>query len=141
MITTSDYEHELKGILDNYCLFLVDMEFVDNVRDWCIEHGIDEPDKNKPVRLIVREGEENCKLVVRNEIPKKIVDERINALIVRSALTNVKNNKADLLDSDKKKLAYLFLSEYAQTLPNIEDEILADEWAFKEMEKLGYFRE
>jgi hypothetical protein len=141
MIFTKDYESELKALLDNYCLFLVDVEFVDNVRDWCRENGVDERDRDKPLKLIVREGEQGCKMVVRKEIPKKVVNGRINALTVRSALTNVANNKADMLDSEKKKLAYLFLSEYAQTLPSIEDEILADEWAFREMEKMGHFRE
>jgi len=68
--------------------------------------------------------------------------ERINALSVRSALLNVASNKADMLNSDRKKLAYLFLSEYAATLPDLEsDEILADNWVFDEMEKMGFFKE
>jgi hypothetical protein len=141
MIFSRDYENEFKKLLDNYCLFLVDVEFVDNVREWCRENGIDERDKEKPLKLIVREGDKGCKMVVRTEIPKKVVQERINALEVRSALTNVAKNKADMLDSEKKKLAYLFLSEYAATLPGMEDEIIADDWTFKEMEKLNYFNE
>jgi hypothetical protein len=45
-----------------------------------------------------------------------------------------------MLDTDKKKLAYLFLSEYATSLPDLQDELLADNWVFGELERLGYFK-
>jgi len=46
---------------------------------------------------------------------------------------------ADKLNSDKKKLAYLFLIEYAATLPEIGgDELLADAWAFKRWSALVF---
>jgi hypothetical protein len=68
------------------------------------------------------------------------MEERINALRIRSQLKNVASDRAELLDSDKKKLAYLFLSEYATSLPDIEDELLADDWVFDEMQRLGFFK-
>jgi hypothetical protein len=68
------------------------------------------------------------------------MDERINALRVRSQLKNVAFDRADLLDSDRKKLAYLFLSEFAFSLPDVQDDFLADDWSFEEMERLGFFK-
>jgi hypothetical protein len=138
---TMDYEGVFKDLLEHYCLFLVNIEFVDSVAEWCKANEIAEPDREKPLRLIANE-EKGCKLVVSKLVPEQVMDKRINALSVRSALTNVASNKADMLDSDKKKLAYLFLSEFASTLPDLEsDEILADNWVFEEMEKMGFFRE
>lgn len=135
-----EYEPVFKQLLDNYCLFLVDIRFVDSVYDWCREQGIQERDRNKPMKLVVS-GDRGCTMVINENVQDRVVEERINALRVRSALTNVASNKADRLDSEKKKLAFLFLSEYAATLPAMDDEILADEWVFREMEKLDFFNE
>jgi hypothetical protein len=140
-MNTKEFEPVLNGLLEEYCLFLVELVFVDSVYDWCREQGVEERDREKPLRLVVQEGEKGCKLVIRDMVPEKVLRDRMKALEVRSALTNVASNKADRLDSDKKKLAYLFLGQYASTLPDMEDEILADEWVFKEMERLGFFKE
>jgi len=137
---TKEYEPVFKRLLDNYCLFLVDIRFVDSVYDWCREQDIQERDRNIPMKLVV-DGGKGCTMVINENVQDRVVEDRINALRVRSALTNVASNKADRLDSDKKKLAYLFLSEYAATLPGMDDEILADEWVFREMDKLGFFNE
>jgi hypothetical protein len=138
---TRDYEAVLKGLLEEYCLFLVESVFVKSVHDWCRENSEEEPDKEKPLRLVAHTDNRGCRLVINELIPDKVVEERINALRVRSALTNVASNKSDLLDSEKKKLAYLFLAEYASALPDLEDEILQDQWAFQELERLGFFKE
>jgi hypothetical protein len=138
---TRDYEAALKDLLEEYCLFLVESVFVKSVHDWCRENSEEEPDKEKPLRLVAHTDNRGCKLVINELIPDKVVEGRINALSVRSALTNVASNKADLLDSDKKKLAFLFLAEYASALPDLEDEILQDQWVFQEMERLGFFKE
>lgn len=137
---TKEYEPVFKRLLDNYCLFLVDIRFVDSVYDWCKQQDLPERDRNKPMKLVVN-GDKGCTMVINENVQDKVMEERVNALRVRSALTNVASNKADQLDSDKKKLAFLFLSEYAATLPGMEDEILADDWVFREMEKLGFFDE
>jgi hypothetical protein len=140
-VNTKDYEGVVKGLLEHYCLFLVEPVYTESVAAWCRENGYEEPDRDKPLKLIADE-EKGCRLVINEVVPERVLNERINALMVRSALTNVAENKADRLDSSKKKLAYLFLSEYATTLPDLEgDEILADEWVFGEMGKLGYFDE
>jgi hypothetical protein len=140
-MNTKHYEGLFKELLDRYCLFLVNIMFVDNVSEWCKSEGYDEPDKDKPLKLIADE-KKGCRLVINEIVPEKIMEQRINALSVRSALLNVAKNRADMLNSDKKKLAYLFLSEYASTLPELaDDEIMADTWALDEMEKKGFFKE
>jgi hypothetical protein len=80
-------------------------------------------------------------MVIREYVPDEVIEKRINATRIRGQLQNVAFDRADLLDSHQKKLAYLFLAEYATSLPDIgNDELLADNWAFKEMERLGYFK-
>lgn len=139
-MNTREHEKTIRELLAKYCLLSTDLAFVDNVHDWCKKRGIDEPDRNKPLRFII-EGEKTCVFVIREILPEDLVRERINALSVRSALFNVAHNKADMLDSEKKKLGYLILSEYASTIQTPEDELLADQWVFGELERHGYFRE
>jgi hypothetical protein len=140
-MNVKDYEGLFKELLDRYCLFLVNIMFVENVAEWCKSEGYDEPDKDKPLKIIA-DKEKGCKLVINEVIPEKVMGQRINALSVRSALLNVAKDRAELLNSEKKKLAYLFLSEYASTLPDLsDDEILADTWSFEEMERCNFFKE
>jgi hypothetical protein len=140
MLNARDFDHVFKSLLDSYCLLSVELDYVPSVYDWCRANGIDEPDRHKPIRLVVDEAR-GCRVVVSEVIEKRVVEGRINALRVRSALVNAARNRADRLDSEKKQLAYLFLGEYAATLPEFDDELIADEWVFKQMEKLGFFRE
>jgi hypothetical protein len=139
-MNTTDHEELIKDMISSYCLLSTKLSFVDSVHEWCRKNGLDEPDKNKPLRFIL-EGDRACTMVINDMLPKEIVEERINALRVRSALVNAANNRADMLDSERKKLAYLILSEYAVTVQTPEDELLADQWVFNEMEKKGFFRE
>ncbi|MEW6054083.1 MAG: hypothetical protein AB1552_09905 [Nitrospirota bacterium] len=45
------------------------------------------------------------------------------------------------MNTPTKKLAYPFLSEFASRIENFQDARAADDWAFQEMERLGFFRE
>jgi hypothetical protein len=83
---------------------------------------------------------EGCKLLIREDTPDEVVDERIRAVRIRNQVTNVASSRTDTLDTIHRKLAFLFLDEYAYNLPDVKDDLLADEWAFNEMEKLGYFK-
>lgn len=139
-MNTRDYEDVIKDTLRSYCLLSTDIAFVDSVSEWCKNNGIKEPDKKKPLRFVI-DADDACRFVINEVLTKDVVEGRLNALRVRSALVNVAQNRADLLDSDKKKLGYLILSEYAAVLPEMDDEHLADEWCFKQMEKKGFFRE
>lgn len=136
-----EHEEHIKNLLKEYCLFLVEPVYVDNVAQWCKENGFDEPDKDTPVKLIASE-EKGCKLVIREEVPDKVIADKLTAMGVRGALQNVAQDREAMLNSDKKKIAYLFLSEYGSNMPEHEDdELIIDNWAFDEMERLGYFRE
>jgi hypothetical protein len=80
-------------------------------------------------------------VVIREDIPDRVLEERINALRIRSQTRNVAVDRGDLLNSERKKIAFLFLSEFAATLPDVAgDELAADDWALREMERLGFFR-
>lgn len=134
-------EEHIKELLKEYCLFLVEPVFVENVAEWSKKQGFNEPDKEKPLKLVVSE-EKGCKLVMREEVPDKVIDDRIKAMGVRDARQNVAEDRVAKLDNEKKKIAYLFLSEYGSHMPEHEDdELLIDNWAFSEMERLGYFNE
>ena len=126
-------------LMQKYCLFPEDLVFVENIADWCRERGMAEPERERPFRLISK-GESGCKMLIKENISAEAVQERINASRIRSQLQNAAFDRLDLLDTDKKKLAYLFLSEYATSLPDLQDELLTDNWVFGEMESLGYFR-
>ncbi|MGE5173919.1 MAG: hypothetical protein ACM3MD_08820, partial [Betaproteobacteria bacterium] len=66
--------------------------------------------------------------------------ERITALRIRSQLKSVGYDRADRLNSDTKKVAYLFLKEYAATIPELaDDEFASDDWVFEQMDQLGMF--
>jgi len=126
-------------LMEKQCLKQEDIVFVDNIADWCKERGIPEPDRGKPLKLILKDGQ-GCKLLLREDVPDEAIDERIRAVRIRDQVTDVASSRADLLDSLQRKLAFLFLNEYAYSLPEVKDDLLADEWAFNEMERLGYFK-
>ena len=135
-----EYVELFRYLMEKYCLLQEDIVFVENISSWCRQHGIQEPDAERPFKLISSEGV-GCKMLVRENIPEEVLEERINAMSIRGQVLNVAFDRAEMLNSDHKKLAYLFLVEYASSLPEIGDEeLLADDWAFKEMERLGYFR-
>ena len=138
MNTRKHYEL-FRYLMEQLCLLPEDLVFVEDIAEWCKKQGIPEPDGDRPVKLISKEGS-GCKMLVREYISDEVMHQRINALRVRIQVENVAFDRADALDSERKRLAYLFLSEYATSLPGIEDDLLADEWAFDEMKRLGFFK-
>ena len=137
---TGDYHSLFVYLMEQYCLPLENMVFVDSIADWCRDQGIEEPDRDRPLRMLIREPG-GCRMLIRKEIAEGVVGARMNALSVRNQTLNVATDVAERLNSDRKKLAYLFLAEYAGSLPEIGgDERLADDWAIKEMERLGFFQ-
>lgn len=126
-------------LMEQHCMLQEDIVFVDNIPEWCKDFGIPEPDKQKPLKLILKDGQ-GCKLLVKEDVSDEVIDERISAARIRGQVTNVAASKADMLDSLQRKLAFLFLNEYAYSIPEVKDDLLADEWAFNEMERLGYFK-
>lgn len=132
--------HELfRYLMEQRCLRPEDIFFVDNIADWCKEHGISEPDRDKPIKLVMENGQA-CRMLIRENIPDEVMEKRIRAVGIRNQVTNIAVSKADMLDTPHKKLAFLFLNEYAYSLPEVDDDLLADKWAFEEMDRLGYFK-
>jgi len=132
---------ELFQYLKEQCsLLLEDIVFVSNISEWCADHGIHEHDsKERPFKLISEDGK-RLRMLIRKHIPDTVIHERINALWVRSQLISVAFDKADVLDSDRKIMAFLFLSEYATSLPDLqEDKLIEDDWVFRELKRLGFF--
>lgn len=138
-MNTRDYYEFLKCFMDRYCLHEQDIIFVENIVDWCRQLGITEYGEEKPLKLVLKKGN-GCMMLVKEFIPDMVVNERLNALSIRSQLKNVAFDRSELLNSDKKKLAYLFLSELANSFPEIQNEWHADDWVFEEMEKTGFFQ-
>jgi hypothetical protein len=126
-------------LMERHCLYPEDMQFVENIADWCRKNGIAETDGGRPFKIISKE-DSGCRVLIKEEMSDKTINERINGLRVRSQLKSVAFDRADLLDSDGKKLAYLFLSEFALSLPDVQDDFAADDWSFDEMERLGFFK-
>lgn len=134
-----EYYELFRYLMEQRCLRQEDIVFVENISEWCREQGISEPDKDKPLKLLMKNGQ-GCKMLVKEDLPDKVIDERIRAVNIRNQVTNVVSSKAEMLDTPHRKLAFLFLSEYAYSLPEVADDLLADKWAFEEMERLGYFK-
>jgi hypothetical protein len=138
-MNTREHYELFRYLMEQHCLFPEDIIFVENIADWCKEHGVSDSDGERPLKIISKQ-DSGCRILIRENISYKTLNERINALRIRSQLKNAAVDRADSLDSDRKKLAYLFLSEFAVSLPDIQDDFLADEWSFDEMERLGFFK-
>jgi len=138
-MNTREHYELFRYLMEQLCLLPEDLIFVENVADRCREEGIIETDEERPMKLISKDGS-GCRMLIKEFISDETLRERINALRIRSQLKNVAFDRADLLDSDRKRLAYLFLSEYAPSLPDIRDDFLADDWAFDQMDRLGFFK-
>ncbi len=138
-MNTREHYELFRYLAEQLCLLAEDILFVENIADWCKDQGIPETDREKPVKLVSKEVP-GCRMLIKEYISGEVMSERIRALGVRSQLKNVAFDRADALDSERKKLAYLFLSEYALSLPDVQDDFLADDWAFEQMNKFGFFK-
>lgn len=135
---TRDYYELLRHLMERFRLQEEDMIFVENIADWCRKCDIPEPDEERPFKFLSKQGY-GSKMLIKEDIPDKIISERLNALSIRGQLSSVAHDRAELLDSDEKKVTYLFLSEIAHSLFEMHDDLLADNWAFEEMGKMGFF--
>jgi hypothetical protein len=138
-MNTREHYELFRYLMEQHCLFPEDIIFVENIADWCKEHGISDSDVDRPLKIISKK-DSGCRILIKENVSDETMNARINALRIRSQLKNAAVDRADSLDSDRKKLAYLFLSEFAVSLPDIQDDFLADDWSFDEMERLGFFK-
>jgi len=134
-----DHEWYFRHLMEHIHLKPTDIVIVENVAQWCREHGVSETDRRKPLKLIGRNGA-GTRMVIAEMIPDEVLEERITALRMRGQIERVGYERADLLNSDMKKVAYLFLKEYAATIPDLAgDELAEDRWVFERMDQLGMF--
>ena len=136
---TRDYEWYFKHLTEHVDLDPSDITFVENVAAWCREHAVRESDDRRPMKLVVR-PDGGPRMVIAETIPDEVMEERINALSIRGQLRSVTVDRADLLDTSTKRIAYLFLKEYAAAIPHLADDDWAvDEWVLDQMDRLGIF--
>ena len=138
-MNTREHYELFRYLAEQLCLLQEDLLFVEDIADWCKEQGIPESDRERPMKIVSKDVP-GCRMLIKEYISDEVMHERIRALRVRSQLQNVASDRADALGSDRKKLAYLFLSEYALSLPDVQDDFLADDWAFDQMNKFGFFK-
>ena len=134
-----DYEWYIRHLTEHVRMKPEDVVIVENVAEWCKERGLPERDGNKPLKLVSGNGA-GPHMLIAEVIPDKVIEERLNALRMRSQLESVAFDRADLLNSATKKLAYLFLKEYASSIPDLAgDDMASDDWVYEQMEHLGMF--
>lgn len=132
---TKDYEWYIRHLTEHAGMHFSEVLFVDNIALWCRRHGIDEADAQRPLKIVTGKG---VTLLMANMIPDQILEQRINATRIRSQLKSVNYDRADLLNSTEKKLAYLFLKELSLNNPDLaSDDFEADEWIFGQLYRIG----
>jgi hypothetical protein len=138
MIFVDDFDGRLRSLAREFLIF--DIQYVPNIKSWAKQKNISLDEPAQPMKL---DTDEDNRLVmfVQSEISDEVLDGIINGLSVRWTVRDVAADIAKRLNSIEKRLAYYFLKEYARTKKDLTgDELLEDEWAIHEMEKLGFFR-
>ncbi len=138
MIFVDDFDDRLRSLGREF--FIFDIQYVPDITAWAKQKKISLNEPAQPMKLIT--GEDNrLVMVVQSEIRDEVLDGIINGLSVRWAVRDVAADIAKRLNSIEKQLAYYFLKEHARTKKELDgDDLLEDEWAINEMEKLGFFR-
>ncbi len=132
-----DYEWYVRHLTEHVRMKPEDVVIVEDIAAWCAEHGVQERDRDKPLKLVSGNGA-GTHMLIAAMIPDQVIEERINALRIRSQLKSVAFDRADLLNSATRKLSYLFLKEYASSIPDLKgDELASDEWVFEQMKWFG----
>lgn len=139
MIFLRDYQGILQDVAREY--FVSRIEYVSDLLSWSKENRIPLSEPAQFMKLVSKDSS-TLILFIQSEIEDRMLSGIVNGLSVRFALKDTVTDIDQLLNSDKKRVVYCFLKEYARTIQELEgDEMLQDAWAIKEMEKLGYFRE
>ena len=138
-MNTREYYELFRYLMGECCLAPESLLFVESVAGWCREHNIPEPDAERPFKL-VSDDNKVFRMLIKEDVSDEVIQRRINALGVRSQLENLAVDRADSLDTDKKRLAYLLLRELA-VRSEMDNERDADKWALEEMERLGFFKQ
>ncbi|MBF0505391.1 MAG: hypothetical protein HQL09_01025 [Nitrospirae bacterium] len=137
MIFTQDLDGLLRNLGREF--FISDIFYVPSIISWAKKKNLTLSEPAQPMKLIT----ENDRLIMmmQAEISDELLDGIINGLSVRWAVRDVAADVDKRLNSIEKRIAWYFLKEYARTKENLAgDELLEDQWAMTEIEKLGFFR-
>ncbi len=138
MIRVRDYHEMLQKTAREFLVFTI--HYVDDLRSWAKQKGIDLHEPAQPMKLMPSGNK--LMLIVQEDVDADMLEKAVTAMGVRWSLKDNVSDPSGRLNSPKKKIAYAFLKEYARTLNGVGgDELLEDDWALTEMEKLGLFRE
>lgn len=138
MIFVDDFDDQLRSLGREF--FIFDIQYVPDITSWADQKSVSLKEPAQPMKLITGE-DSRLVMVVQSEIRDEVLDGIINGLSVRWAVRDVAADIAKRLNSLEKQLSYYFLKEFARTKKDLDgDELLEDEWAINEMEKLGLFR-
>lgn len=138
MIFAKDYEDLLGNTGKEF--FISEIRSVSNLLSWSKERRLDLSEPSQPMKLVA-EGN-SLILFIQSEISDGMLSDVTTGLSVRWSLRDNVSDPSKQLNSVKKRLAYCLLKECAKTIGSLDgDELLQDEWAMKEMERLGFFLE
>jgi len=138
VIFVRDYHETIRRIATEFFVFTI--HYVGDIASWAKEKGVRLSEPAQPMK-ITAEGE-NLTLHIQEEISDAVLDDMTKGLNVRWSLIDNVSDPSRNLNSTEKRLVYCFLKEYATTLEDAAgDELIEDEWAIKEMKKLGFFEE
>ncbi len=139
MIFTKDHDKILRELAQGY--FAFDILYVEDLALWARSEDVDLSEPSQPMKLISGEGSKLI-MVIQDGISEEMLNDNMKGLSVRWALKSTTSDPEKILNSTKKRLAFFFLKEYARTVKDIGgDEMIEDEWAIKEMKKLGFLNE
>lgn len=138
MVVVKDFDAVLKHLAKEY--LIAQVTYVGDLKKWSAQATISLSEPDQFMKLIT-EGRD-LSMVVQSPLPDSALENLVRALGVRWSRINNVASPEQQLNTEKKRLAYCFLKEYARSVPDVAgDELKEDEWALRSMEKLGFFRE
>ncbi|MFO0753747.1 MAG: hypothetical protein U0411_10550 [Thermodesulfovibrionales bacterium] len=135
MVQMGEYDALLRDIGREY--FVSTIRYVPDLAVWARQNrtGLHEP--RQPMKLVADE-KEGLVMAVQSEVEEDLIAALITGLEVRWQVVDNAEDLSLRFATMESRLAYCFLKEYARTRASLaEDERLEDEWALRQMEKLG----
>ncbi len=137
MVSLKKYKKDLENLSLDYLIF--NIKYVPDIMKWAAENDKELGEPHLPMKLVV-ESDDDLTMVFQSEVKEEMIADVIKNLSIR---WSVKDNATDMekkFDTDRKRLAYCFLKEYARALQKVDGgEISEDEWVLEELEYLGFF--